>query len=743
MVHKSNLLASLTCAPDYWRYTPTHYKDAFVDDWPNNPFTLDKVLEKNPTYTTGIGLILNEVTETFSVDLDGIGSARNFEHHFGKKVSELPPTICNTSGRPDRCQMFFKIPKKYWKFVKYQELTLESCSTIEIRWGNYQSVLVGKHPNKFNDGQGFYCFVNKKSPKDVELATAPEWFLDKWCELTTKVNKKKNNTSWLKKETKKELENDSARVKPFLKKYYQPADKYSHYFDWLYVGMSLHHVGATLGDEFRHFDDWLEWSSQMHNFKEKECYTKWRSFGKAERPRKFGSFYDTAKKNNPETFNEEPPKEKTLTKEDKVKKIAETIDEIYKLEIEGGNWNKIAYLKSVLGGYFIRKEEVQDRLLMMFAERNGLSFADKKNTKRRHRTFSSTMSKEEEMNVLQPGFTIQGKDCVLMGQSGAGKTLGALGLSYALATGAPILDDLYGIPESKHGATLWIGSDGGDGAFGMIKKYSEMLNVPHKSVWEDNFTFWGADAEEGVSSWAFTLKGLSELVEELEAGHVNGSPYKYLFVDSLKKVLELGNIDYGVGPVGKVMQIAQAIASKYDCTWIWLHHISKGASKGDYGIASSGGNSNIFQIPFVVHRLVKHEHKELGQITEWIVEKFRGEKTRKFKYVLTESLFELVDDEVADTDDKNVQIMRHIFKGQDYEGTNHKIATPEDIANKIQMNIKTLRNRLGILKKQKYLTSKSGVYSLSKLGAKYLAIECPSIREQVNDYMNEQWGVRV
>ena len=94
----------------------------------------------------------------------------------------------------------------------------------------------------------------------------------------------------------------------------------------------------------------------MHNFKEKECYTKWRSFGKAERPRKFGSFYDTAKKNNPETFNEEPPKEKTLTKEDKVKKIAETIDEIYKLEIEGGNWNKIAYLKrsSLIDGFLAK-----------------------------------------------------------------------------------------------------------------------------------------------------------------------------------------------------------------------------------------------------------------------------------------------------------------------------------------------------------------------------------------------------
>ena len=50
MVHKSNLLASLNCAPDYWRYTPTHYKDAFVDDWPDNPFTLDKVLEKLNKY---------------------------------------------------------------------------------------------------------------------------------------------------------------------------------------------------------------------------------------------------------------------------------------------------------------------------------------------------------------------------------------------------------------------------------------------------------------------------------------------------------------------------------------------------------------------------------------------------------------------------------------------------------------------------------------------------------------------
>ena len=56
------------------------------------------------------------------------------------------------------------------------------------------------------------------------------------------------------------------------------------------------------------------------------------------------------------------------------------------------------------------------------------------------------------------------------------------------------------------------------------------------------------------------------------------------------------------------------------------------------------------------------------------------------------------------------------------------------------MNIKTLRNRLGILKKQKYLTSKNGVYALSKLGAKHLSIECVSIRAEVEEYIRDRWG---
>ena len=754
MVANHKFKTALACAPTSWKYTPVLFKAGFIDGWPDQFFTIDECIAKGTNYInpktkkittlTGTGLHLCPITETCGLDFDGIGSPRNFEHHFGKSVKLLPPTITTTSGRPSRCQMLYRVPKEYWKFIQGDTLKLESCSNIELRWGHgIQSVITGKHPNELNDGQGFYSFVPGRSPKDVGLAELPTWVLDKWVEITR--NKNKKFTSYIKKETREDLENDSKRIKPFLEKYYQPPQKYSYYWDWLHVGMTLHHVGNSLGDPARHFDDWLYWSMEMNNFKsENEIYNKWSSFGKAENPRRFGAFYEEAKKNNPDTFDEDAPRKdkKVESREEKIAKIAATMDELYELEVKGSDWNRAQYLKSVLGGYYINKNEIQKRLLMMFATKNGLSFGESNDKKRRHRTFSSSITKAEEMQPLQPGFTIQGKDCLIMGESGAGKTLAALALSYAVTTGAPVLDDLYGIHESKQGATYWIGSDGGDGAFGMVQKYAEMLNVPQKDYWDDNFTFVGADAQDGIPSWGFTLKGLTEVIEGLEAGHPNGQRYKLLVADSLKKILEIADVDFGIGCVGTIMQIAQAIASKYDCTWVWLHHTKPGAAKGDFGIASSGGNSNIYQIPYVVHRLKKSEHKQYGQITEWNVDKFRGEKSRKFRYVLADYLFELIDEDAIDADDKTTQILKTIFIGtKSPDGDEVRGATPLEIATKLKMGEKTIRNRLGILKSQSKLVAYiKGIYCLTKQGAKQLSVDCPSIRDEVDAYIKDLWG---
>ena len=72
---------------------------------------------------------------------------------------------------------------------------------------------------------------------------------------------------------------------------------------------------------------------------------------------------EVAKNNNPKTFDEEPVKEdkKKLSKEEKIKLIEDTMNELYQLEVEGADWNKVQYLKNVLGGYHIKKDEIQKR----------------------------------------------------------------------------------------------------------------------------------------------------------------------------------------------------------------------------------------------------------------------------------------------------------------------------------------------------------------------------------------------
>ena len=98
--------------------------------------------------------------------------------------------------------------------------------------------------------------------------------------------------------------------------------------------------------------------------------------------------------------------------------------------------------------------------------------------------------------------------------------MAALGLSYATATGhAPFLDMEHGTALKDRGATLWFGSDGGEGAHAMVREYSGKLNVRDKDTWFRNFTFWGADADTGEQPWGFHVAGIHSLCTQLEAGH--------------------------------------------------------------------------------------------------------------------------------------------------------------------------------------------------------------------------------
>ena len=728
MVHESNQIISMANAPSFWRFTPVEYKDAFLKDWPNKPFDILEVwkqVDPNGFRTiTGAGLFLGPITETAGLDFDGPGTRRNFEHHFGRPPTDLTKTICSTSGRPKRMQMFYKVPKEYWRFIKYKKLKLEGCSEIELRWGHgIQSVICGKHPNKYGDGQGFYSWVDGHGPQDVEIATLPDWFCEKWVELC----RPKKSRNFKVKESNEQLQKDSERIKPFLEKYYQPPNNYSDYWGWLDVGMVLHEVGSKLGDENLHLDDWLAWSYEMDNFDEKQCYDKWSSFGKPNgEPLGFGSFYDRAKKDNPDTFDEPV----NIAQEDEktsAKKIKEVMDKLYGLIKNGGSWEDQQAQRSRLYAYKINREEIERKLLFMVAEEHQLTIGEKSGGARRHRSLMGEISQQEILEPLLPGFLLKGRDALLVGESGAGKTLAALAISYAIATGHPNLYDREEFVSTEdRGGTIWIGSDGNIGAYGMVQKYARMLKVPDVNTWDESFTFVGADIEKKINPWAFTVQGLNELINRLEAGHPNGTKYKLVVIDSLKKVMDLGDINFGVGPMGTVMQLMQSIAAKYDVAVLWIHHTKPGAKDG---ISVSGGNSNIYQIPYCVHCLFKKEVQGLGQVTRWIVEKYRGECSREFEAVLNkeQGLFDLVTDQ--ESTDRTGAILYEVWIRKDCG------ATTTEVADGIQVDKKKLSYKLTQMVKEDLIFSMKKGWYLTKKGAKRLTLDFPELQENIEEWL--------
>ena len=99
-------------------------------------------------------------------------------------------------------------------------------------------------------------------------------------------------------------------------------------------------------------------------------------------------------------------------------------------------------------------------------------------------------------------------------------------------------------------------------------------------------------------------------------------------------------------------------------------------------------------------------------------------------------------DILTDDDSKTTQILKTIFNGMvTPEGLKVDGQTPDVIAQKVNMNIKTLKNRLGKLKNEAKLVGYSRpCYYLTKQGAKQLAVDCVSIRAEVEDYIKSEWG---
>ena len=373
--------------------------------------------------------------------------------------------------------------------------------------------------------------------------------------------------------------------------------------------------------------------------------------------------------------------------------IGRLVDELLNLRLNTTNtWaEEMATISSLSRGYGVARQDIERRILEALAERWHLSITQTHSGRRTNRRAASAEDDREGQQMLVDGFLPYKRDALLFGPGGVGKTTAAVGLAWSVISGQPFLD--HQIPSDITGKVLWIGSDGGDGAYEMWDNTAQDYGIAEDPRWIDGCVFWGSDPVNDVGSWACTPAGLQELKEELETGG-----YALVVIDSWKAVLELAGIDFGIGPVGTVVRFLQALIGQY-CSALYLHHPS-GNSKGK-GIAASGGNQNVNQIPYAVHQLIPEPASDnQPRCVRWSVHKLRGYQAREFLYRLTDSGFQILEGDLITNCADQLIITIADLEGLGTATTSATIKNMlSNIAEKtVSNNLTRLRQR-GLLKK--------------------------------------------
>ena len=510
----------LNYAPDFWRYTPCDGKvpinpltgtTADNTDWQERPYELEKVLAWNPP---SIGLMLGPVSQIVAIDLDGLGSDETFRHHFGFGIEDLPSTIAWSSGRPHRHQRVYRVPESWWTLVDFEELKHGDNGKCEIRWSG-QSVVSGKHPNKDGDGQGFYDFLPGCSPDEIELAEAPQFFLEKWAEIS-KPPPRPEPTCY--RVTKADLIDDLRRAREYLFKYFQPANEYSDYWTWLNFGMELHDLSTSCQDAWKLFDRWCEWCSDMSNYDHEECERKWHSFGKKNRnTRKFASFIYRAQ----QLPNYDGPKRPDPLEQEKTRTYTELREAIYQALITQNSDAYFAEMAEMANRFRRFEKDIRPELLDLLRR------------KQTHKTYTvgeCDISQVDDLEYLLEGFLPAGEIVHLYAPWGCGKTSLALGMIRALAMGQGFLDQERRREPIK---SLFIQSDATASRYKAAYTELGLEDDPRlRTGPEQMLHLWAPDAKQGLKGWKADLWGLMKLMEEVPRLGV-----KAIFIDSVKGMM--------------------------------------------------------------------------------------------------------------------------------------------------------------------------------------------------------------
>lgn len=705
----STLAAAIADVDSDWQLIPVGPNKRPVDpatgrnlnDWGHTTYDVDGIvaLAQGSPHVKAVGLVLGPPSGVIAVDFDGRGSTAMFEQVFGRPWSELPPTVTWSSGRPNRRQLAFRVPTDAWEHLRgrrYWEAS-DGRIVLELRGAGHQSVIAGEHP----DTAGYHWV---HSPQEQSVADAPDWLL----EPLYRAPHEPINADY-----RPPTAADSERAQALLQ-HIKPRDAYD---PWLRVGMALRSVDDGL------LMAWVDWSRGCSNFNEEECLAKWQSFKGSGVT--LGTLYHLAMQdgwspkrdpisdritlearpaasNNGNGHQQAPPAPPEPEEIPRDQQIQALLEHLLDLHLDPTDpWAKQQATRAELWNLGVRGDAIDDRLMYALAERWGLPLKTGHAGARRGRSITDPLDSPAE--DLLPGFLLWRRDHVLFGPGGSGKTLAAAAMGVSIIKGQPFLDQQ--IPPERTGRVLWIGTDGGEGARAMVAEYLEDLGVADDQQVIDGFTIWTAEASDGIPAWSCSPRGLLELRDELATGG-----YALVVIDSLKAVLELAGINFGIGPVGTLMRFLQALVGRH-CSLLWLHHPAGGKAAGK-GLQAAAGNQNINQIPSGVHQ-INRVTTERGPVNEWSVHKLRGSQSREFAYRLTEDGFEVTKGEITGNARSAIVDCLGLRLEQGISTQSHLI-----VSELFNVNESTVRNNLTWLRKRGFIRKHGTAWLLTPRGQK-------------------------
>ena len=299
----------------------------------------------------------------------------------------------------------------------------------------------------------------------------------------------------------------------------------------------------------------------------------------------------------------------------------------------------------------VSRERSQERVLMLWAERNGYNLSTGGGSPT---TGGRTFGKAKEGAGLRqqlPGFLLDRDLHLLVATAFGGKTTACAELATVMSARdrgfldheAPRTDDT----TDTRNTVLVIASDGEASAYSMWESYLQDLSADERGA---NIEIWAQDDDTGEQAWNVSLRNLDRLVRRLEQGDLC-----MVVMDTANAILRGAGVHAGIGPIETYLRLLKQIVCRH-CALLITHHTNRSGTPDLKGI---GGHPAFQEVPSVIHMIEAKPQADGSLLRLWHVLKLRGSNYRKFAYELRNGSLVVTEGHLFENCDQQVLVALH------------------------------------------------------------------------------------